>query len=340
MTTPSEGVTSLTLYEVLYVPGLARNLYSVSKASKCGQAADFRGPGCMIRRASDNQILGQAYERKGLYYLCQADGEPEVHLASSNTWHRRFAHLGKKSLTQLKTRQMVSGLESMSTQNDADVCEPCLMGKQHITPFPSDFKRARGLLDLVHTDVCGKTQNKSLSGAQYFVTFVDSHSNRVWAVAIRQKSEVFAVFKRWKATVETETGRRLKTLRSDNGGEYVSLEFSAYMDQCGVRHEFTIPKTPAQNGKAERLNRTLCESIRSMLGDSGLPKRFWAEVLHTAVYIRNRCPSSSLPHDLTPMEIWSGVKPDVSHLRVFGSVVFAHVSSDERGKFDPKTKKC
>lgn len=290
---------------------------------------------------SDGRIVGQGNRRLGLYYLCQAERSPVACLASASVWHRRFAHLGRGSLVQLKKNQMVSGLEKMSTSgNCPEVCEPRLMGKQHRTPFPCDSKRAAGLLDLVHTDVCGPTETQSLSGSRYFLTFVDSHSNRVWTYPIRLKSDVFGVFRSWKASVELETGRLLRTLRSDNGGEYTSREFTSYLKECGVRHEFSVPKTPAQNGKAERLNRTLCESVRSMLGDSGLPKKFWAEALKTAVYIRNRCPSISLPQHLTPMEIWTGRRPDVGHLRVFGSKAFAHVPGDERGKLGSKTKAC
>lgn len=89
----------------------------------------------------------------------------------------------------------------------------------------------------------------------------------------------------------------------------------------------------------ERMNRTLIESVRSMLADSGLPQTFWAEALSTAVYLRNRSPTKSLP-ETTPFEVWSGEKPDVSHLRVFGCNAYSHVPRDERGKVDSKTKKC
>jgi hypothetical protein len=160
-----------------------------------------------------------------------------------------------------------------------------------------------------------------------------------WVYFLRHKSEVYRVFRKWKAAVENETGRRLKTLRSDNGGEYTSTEFREYLERCGIRHETTVPKTPEQNGKAERMNGTIMESVRAMLRDSDMAKKFWAEAVRTAVYIRNRCPTSSLP-EITPMEVWTGWKPDVSHLRVFGCPAYAHVPRDERGKLSPKTKKC
>ena len=143
----------------------------------------------------------------------------------------------------------------------------------------------------------------------------------------------------WKALVEKSSGKKLKTLRSDNGGEYTSKKFEDYLKSEGIRHERTIPKTPQQNGVAERLNRTLVESSRSMLLDAALPQTFWAEAISTAAYLRNRCPTRAVD-EMTPYEAWYGVKPRVEHLRVFGCDAYAHIPKDERGKFDAKARKC
>ena len=91
--------------------------------------------------------------------------------------------------------------------------------------------------------------------------------------------------------VERSTGRRIISLRTDNGGEYTSLEFQSYLKREGIKHELTVPRSPEQNGVAERLNRTLMEAVRSMLVGAQLPQRFWAEALATAVYLRNRSPT-------------------------------------------------
>ena len=139
--------------------------------------------------------------------------------------------------------------------------------------------------------------------------------------------------------MESHGRKRLKTLRTDNGGEYTSSEFKQYLKEGGVRHELTIPKTPQQNGVAERMNRTLVETVRSMLIDARLPKKFWAESLSTAVYLRNRSPTKTVV-GMTPFEAWYGYKPDVSHLRVFGCTVYTHIEKDERSKFDSKAKRC
>ena len=139
--------------------------------------------------------------------------------------------------------------------------------------------------------------------------------------------------------MEKSSGRKIKTLRSDNGGEYTSTEFTSFLTKEGIKHELTIPHTPQQNGVAERLNRTLIEGVRTMLADSKLPHRFWAEALSTAVYLRNRSPTKAL-EGVTPYEAWSGTKPNVSSLRVFGCSAYAHVPKAERRKLDSKTRKC
>ena len=120
---------------------------------------------------------------------------------------------------------------------------------------------------------------------KYFVTFVDDHTRYVWAYILKSKDEVFAHFQKWKAQVEKSTGREVKILRSDNGGEYTSKEFNSYLITEGIKHEQTTPHTPQQNGVAERLNRTLIEGVQTMLADSKLLHQFWAVALATMVYL-------------------------------------------------------
>ena len=124
-----------------------------------------------------------------------------------------------------------------------------------------------------------------LSVGHYFLTFIDDNTRYVWVYSSKNKSEVYEKFVEWKALVENSTEQKLKTLRTDNGGEYTSAEFTVYLKKEGMCHEFTVPKTPQQNGMAEQMNRTLVEVVRSMLSDAKLPKKFWAEALSTAGYI-------------------------------------------------------
>lgn len=332
----ADGKSRCTLHDVLYVPNLTVNLFSVSKAAQAGKRTEFTKDGCHVRGKGD-QLIARGYQDRNLYYLDQGREQHHMYTASVSTWHRRFGHLGEQSLK--KVENMVLGLKVEGAATKSDVCVPCLSGKQHCTPFQEGTRKTKRPLELVHSDVCGQVGEKSLGGAEYFVTFIDDWSNHIWTFPIKKKSEVFATFKRWKARVENETGKKLQTLRTDNGGEYTSGEFRQHLDDCGIRHERSVPKTPEQNGKAERLNRTLLESVRSMLADSGLAKKFWAEAMATAVFLRNRSPTKTL-QDVTPAEAWSGRKPDVSLLKVFGCRAYAHVPRSERGKLDPKTRNC
>ena len=125
--------------------------------------------------------------------------------------------------------------------------------------------------------------------------------------------------------MERFSGKMVNTLRTDNGGEYVSTKFEDYFKSEGIRHERTVPKTPEQNGVAECMNRTLVETVRSMLFDARVPHSFWAEALSTAVYLRNRSPTKVLD-DMTPFEARMKEKPRVEHLRIFGCDAYAHVA--------------
>ena len=142
----------------------------------------------------------------------------------------------------------------------------------------------------------------------------------------------------WKLMVENSTSQKIKTLRNNNGGEYTSREFEDNLIKKGVRSERTVPKTPEQNGVAERKNWALVETVRAMSSDSKLPKKFWAEALWTASYIRNRSPTNVV-QAMTLYDVWKGYKLIVKHLRIFRCSAYAQLPKDERSKIDSKAKK-
>ena len=150
---------------------------------------------------------------------------------------------------------------------------------------------------------------------------------------MKNKSEVIDKVREYVEMAENFTGQRVKRIRSDNEQKYVSEEFKAFCKSRGILKDDTIPYTPQQNGVAERMNRTIMETVRSMIHSAGLPLSFWAEAVNTAVYLRNRSPTSSLK-DSTPYEYWHNEKPDVSHLKVFGCNVFVHVPDPKRKKLN------
>ncbi|KAK4397229.1 Retrovirus-related Pol polyprotein from transposon TNT 1-94 [Sesamum angolense] len=155
---------------------------------------------------------------------------------------------------------------------------------------------------------------------------------------MREKSEVFKVFKKFKNLVEKQSGRSIKVLRSDRGKEYNNSEFDKFCEEEGIEHQTTVSYNPQQNGVSERKNRTVMEMARSMLQEKHLPKAFWAEAVYTAVYLLNRCPTKAV-QNMTPIEAWSGKKPSAKHLRVFGSICYVHIPIEKRHKLEEKTEK-
>lgn len=141
-----------------------------------------------------------------------------------------------------------------------------------------------------------------------------------------------------KTKVEKQTGKFIKIVRSENGGEYRRKELEDYLKKEGICHQFIVDYTPQQNDVAERKNRTLVEMATCMLIQSGLPRTFWTKAILTTVYIRNRYPSRSLEGKL-PHEIWTEKIPTVIHFQVFGAK--AHMlDKSKHVKFDQKTIEC
>jgi hypothetical protein len=125
----------------------------------------------------------------------------------------------------------------------------------------------------------------------------------------------------------------LKAVRCNNAQEYQAL--STLLRSSGIILELITPYTPEQNGVAERLNRTLITKVRSMLIGAKLPTELWGEAADTACYLYNRTPCNYKEQVVTPEEIWTGKKPDLTHLRVFRCVVYAQLAKEQRGKLNP-----
>ena len=182
-----------------------------------------------------------------------------------------------------------------------DTSESCLLRKMTKLPFKGKGERTKGLLDLIHTDVCGPMFMHAKGGFVYFITFIDDYSRYGYLYLMRYKFEAFERLKEFKNEVEKQLGRSIKSLRSDRGGEYLSQAFLDYLRDNGILSQWTPPYMPQHNGVVERRNRTLLDMVRFMMGKADLPKSFWGYALVTAVYILNRVPSKSV--EVTPYEI-------------------------------------
>ncbi|KAK1427083.1 hypothetical protein QVD17_15766 [Tagetes erecta] len=325
------------LENVRYIPELKRNLISLGSFESQGYVVNLRNGKARISKGSLVMLSGS---RKGnnIYLL---DGNAltgsvdVVHNTSINhamLWHDRLGHISDQGLTELKKQLLIIDID----KSELEFCEHCVLGKSTRVKFGKGKHISKEVLEYVHADVWGPARTNSLGGARYFLSIIDDYSRRVWVFILKTKNEVFDRFKEWKHLVEVQTGKKVKGLRTDNGMEFCGSVFNKFCKTHGIRRHLTVPGTPQQNGLAERMNRTLLNKVRCMLSRSGMPKVFWAEAVTTAAYLINRSPSSAIDMK-TPMELWTGVKPDLSDLRVFGSVVYSHI---DQNKLEPRAQKC
>ena len=210
-----------------------------------------------------------------------------------------FGHMSEKGLSILHKEDLLPGLRS----SKLEFCEHCVFGKHKRSAFGVGVHSSKEVLEYIHSDVWGKSPTPSHSRKEYYVSFIDDYSRYVWIYFMHEKSEVFTIFKKWRAQVETQTSKKVRFLRTDNGGEYTSSEFKEYCEKEGITRHLTTVYTPEHNGVAERLNRTLLERSRSMLSQVGLPQTFWAEVVNTATYLVNLSPCSAINFK-NPFGMW------------------------------------
>jgi hypothetical protein len=330
------GTDTVNIKNVLYVPDLRTNLLSVSQTVKKGNSVLFNSSGCKIFD-SENELIATAKLVNNMYKLdCTSDKAFSVE-TDHNLWHRRLGHLNYEYMNKLQN--LVAPNSNVKFKSAKDKCEICVKGKQTKIPNKNVGIRATQLLELIHSDLCGPIEISSLGGAQYFLTFIDDYSHKAFIYILKSKDEVTECFIKFKNFVENQVEKKIKILRTDNGGEYCSNYLNSYLEKAGIQHQLTAPYTPEQNGVAERLNRSIVEKVRCMLFDAKLPKEFWAEAAATAVYLMNRSPSRSIDNRI-PEEIWTKRQVDINHLRIFGCKAYMHIPKEKRRKLDNKAQEC
>jgi hypothetical protein len=208
-----------------------------------------------------------------------------------------------------------------------------------VEPFPKRAEDAAALVgDLSVSDVWGPANTEGPARERYFYSFTDAKSEYSVIYFSHTKDSVLDRFKEYAALVETQTGHQLKRLRSDGGGEYINAPFRAFCAEKGIIMESTAPYSPAQNGIAERLNRTLLEHARAMIFAKQAPKTLWPEAVAYACYIKNRTPTRALGMDTTPFQAFFGKKPNIGRLEEFGKKCWIQVPDQRRTKLEPKSE--
>src|ERR1035438_7797740 len=215
-----------------------------------------------------------------------------------------------------------------------------MYGKQARLPF-EDSSSKHELMELVHSDICGPIQMVSLGGAKYIITFINHFSHYPMCYFLEKKDEQASLdaFKKYKAWVENQKGRCIKTLHTDGGGEYVNEEFRQFLTDNSISHEKTMRHTPQSNGLAKCMNRTLAEKTQSLLHGVNLPYKLWGEAWNTARYLYAKGPVKA--HDSMPeakFKSFNGRKLVVKHLKVYICIAFEHIPDALQTELQPKSK--
>ncbi|KAJ9562116.1 hypothetical protein OSB04_007276 [Centaurea solstitialis] len=332
---------SMILIDCCYSTEMARNIISFYALYK--DDFDFGFDNGSILVYKNNVLYFKANPCHGIYEtsITVRDNRSSIYnvestqskngLDKSYLWHCRLGHISKKRITKLQSDGILESFDHTSN----DECESCLLGKMTKAPFTGTCERGKDLLDIVHTDVCGPFRSATRHGERYFVTFTDDFSRYGYVYLIKHKSETIEVFRTFQNEVENQLNRKIKTLRSDRGGEYLSQEFRDHLRSCGIIAQLTPPRTPQHNGVAERRNRTLLDMVRSMMSRTALPISFWGYALETAARVLNLVPTKKVSK--TPSEIWSGEVPSLAYLKVWGCE--AYVRREAQDKLEPRSER-
>ena len=346
-------VEIILLQNVLYVPGLQCNLFSTTLMAK-KHSIDFIGTQTHCHFVKNNELIFTGRLLQDMYILDFTVLLPPIHglytAAYGNIpqkeeyqplqiWHHRLGHLHFDMIKTMARNGAVTGLH-LTTQTPTALCPACQFGKMTRKSFPENHFRtyATSPGDLLHGDICGPMSQPSKGGSVYFILYQDDFTGYRFVFCVNRKSEALTCFQQVFKTILRETGRTISTLRTDRGGEFSSTAFLKYLSDNNIRRELTTSYTPEQNAVAERSNRTIMEGVRSSLHHSQLPMSFWAEAVVYIVYTLNRT-CTRVHGDKTPFELYTGIKPSLSHMRPFGCPVFVYIPAQLRKKLDAKSRR-
>jgi hypothetical protein len=251
-------------------------------------------------------------------------------IPASAIWHFRLGHLSHQRLVSMQTLY-----PSISYDNKA-ICDVCHFAKHKRLPFISSSSHAHSKFELLHFDIWGPLAIPSVHNHKYFLTIVDDFSRFVWTILLKNKSEVSDHVKHFITMIENQYHIVPKTVRSDNGPEFLIPDFYA---SKGILHQKSCVETPQQNGRVERKHQHILNVARALLFQSKLPKSFWCYAVHHATFLINRVPTPLL-HNLSPYQLLYDSIPDINVFKVFGSLCYASTLQSHRTKLDFRARKC
>ena len=328
----------LHVHDVLCAPSFQVNLLSVSKltaALNC--SVHFFPTFCILQDLASKKMIGLGNLSEGLYYLMPqsqsrltAPNTCQATLSSTSLWHNRLGH------PSTLPSQLLSKIIPAFTYDSKHSCEVCPLAKQTRLLFPKSSIQSMKFFELIHCDIWGPHKLETHSGAHYFLTIVDDFTRFTWIFLMKFKSETQMLLKQFIAYAYTQFNSQIKSIRSDNGMEFISLK--PYLTMHGILLQNSCSYTPQQNGVVERKHRHLLNVGRALRFQANLPLKFWGESLLTATYLINRLPTPILKNK-SPYELLYGKLPTYHHLRAFGCLCYT-TNLQPSTKFSPRVRRC
>ncbi|KAJ9565039.1 hypothetical protein OSB04_001005 [Centaurea solstitialis] len=329
----------LMLKNVLVSDKLIKNLISVRRFTIDNSVSvEFDPFGFTVKDLKTGSFLQRCdSDHHDLYPVLPPS--PQTAVASANVavsfdvWHRRLGHPGAAVFQFLLSRKFIACFSENSS-----LCHACQLGKHCRLPFSLSATKTSRVFELIHSNLWTSPVT-SLSGFKYYVLFLDGYSHFLWVFPLRAKSEVFSVFKTFRAYVLNQFKTDIQLFQCDNGREFNNQPFLDFFKTHGIKIRFSCPYTSQQNGKVERTIRTINNTLRTSLIQASLPPKFWVEALLSAIHTVNLLPSTTI-HYKTPFEVLFGFFPTYSHLRVFGCLCYPNTSPTSAHKLAPRSSAC
>jgi hypothetical protein len=332
---------NVTVEDVMLVESLSCNLLSVAQLADIGFATFF-DVGIVVLLWSKSLKVSHVGHVKNVLYVIDFSKKTTKAVTGLMAkvdmgwlWHHRLGHVNMRTLQSLHKGNHILGLTDLTFAKDR-VCRSCIEGKMHELRHPSKtIISSKMVLELLHMDLFGPPTHANLGGKKYCLVIVDDYSRYTWVYFFKYKHETQQTIKHFTNEVQCQYGQYILMIRSDNGTEFKNYTLNNFLSDEGIRHQYSSPYTPQQNGVAEWKNRTLMDMARTMLAEFKSPYNFWAEAINTAcdatnhLYIRKGLNN-------TPYEILTGNKPNIKYFRVFGCKCFYPKKGVHFPKFDSK----
>ncbi|GJY63520.1 putative ribonuclease H-like domain-containing protein [Tanacetum coccineum] len=313
---------SLDFDDVYFCKELKYNLFSVSQICDKKNNVLFTDTECLVLSSNfklldESQVLLRVPRKDNIYSVDLKSVVPtrgltcliaKATIDESNTWHRRLGHINFKTMNKLVKGNLVKGLPSKIFENDHS-CVACQKGKQHKASYKTKLVNSISKpLHMLHMDLFGPTNVKSLMKKSYCLVVTDDFSRFSWVFFLATKDETSGILKTFITEIENQLDHKVKVIRSDNGTEFKNSIMNQFCEMKGIKREFSV---------------------------ESLPTTFWAEAVNTACYVLNRVLVIK-PYNKTPYELIYGRTPLIDFMKSFGYPVTILNTRDQLGKFDGK----